>query len=170
MSDELQKAAVIDLDAMLQPISDESPSGENLRYSGLYDEISEARRADDALALGDWTSNLKTANYKQVIDLALPALTERTKDLQIGAWLTESLIREHGFPGLRDSMKLLTALQDTFWETVHPEVDEGDMEGRGNAIEWFDVQGAESIKTTAITAGSGLSFVNYEDSKMFDIP
>lgn len=170
MSEDLQKPPVIDIDAITQPISDESPSGENLRYSGLYDEISEARRADDALALGDWTSNLKTANYKQVIDLALPALTGRAKDLQIAAWLTESLIRQHGFPGLRDSMKMLTALQDTFWETIHPEIDEGDMEGRGNAIEWFDVQGAESIITTAITAGRGLSLVNYEDSKMFDIP
>jgi type VI secretion system protein ImpA len=170
MSEDLQKPPVIDIDAITQPISDESPSGENLRYSGLYDEISEARRADDALALGDWTSNLKTANYKQVIDLAMPALTGRTKDLQIAAWLTESLIRQHGFPGLRDSMKLLTVLQDTFWETIHPEIDEGDMEGRGNAIEWFDVQGAESITTVAITAGRGLSFVNYEDSKMFDIP
>ena len=75
MSEDLQKPPVIDIDAILQPISDESPSGENLRYSGLYDEISEARRADDALALGEWTTNLKTANYKQVIDLALPALT-----------------------------------------------------------------------------------------------
>ena len=67
-------------------------------------------------------------------------------------------------------MKLLTALQDTFWETIHPEIDEGDMEGRGNAIEWFDVQGARSIETLAITGGRGLSFVNYEDSKLFDIP
>ncbi|MGH9946341.1 MAG: type VI secretion system ImpA family N-terminal domain-containing protein, partial [Pyrinomonadaceae bacterium] len=35
---------------MLQPISDEAPSGENLRYSGVYDEITEARRADDDLS------------------------------------------------------------------------------------------------------------------------
>ena len=63
MSDELQKAAVIDLDAMLQPVSDESPSGENLRYSGLYDEITEARRADDDLDQGDWQTELKVADY-----------------------------------------------------------------------------------------------------------
>lgn len=170
MSEELQKPPVIDFDALLQPISEENPPGENLRYSGLYDEITEARRSDDPLALGDWTTNLKTADYKKVIELAVGALTSQTKDLQVASWLTESLIREHGFAGLRDSMKLLAALQETFWDTLHPEIDEGDMEGRGNAIEWFDVQGAESIMNLPITAGGGLSFYNFEDSKAFDIP
>ncbi len=170
MSEDLQTAPVIDLDAIMLPISDEAPSGENLRYSGLYDEIMEARRADDPLALGDWTSNLKTADYRKVIELGVGALTERTKDLQVAAWLTESLIREYGFPGVRDSLKLLARLQENFWDTIHPEIDEGDMEGRGNAIEWFDVQGAESIQTIKLTAGAGLSFINFEDSKIFDIP
>ena len=137
----------------MQPISDEAPSGENLRYSGLYDDIMEARRADDPLALGDWTANLKTADYRKVVEIGGGALTERTKDLQVAAWLTESLIRQYGFPGLRDSLKLLAMLQENFWDTMHPEVDEGDMEGRGNAIEWFDVQGAESIQRVKLTAG-----------------
>ena len=54
MSDAPQTPQVIDLELILQPISDELPSGESLRYSGLYDEISEARRADDNLNQGDW--------------------------------------------------------------------------------------------------------------------
>ena len=45
MSEELQKPPVVDLDVLLQPISDENPSGESLRYSGIYDEITEARRS-----------------------------------------------------------------------------------------------------------------------------
>ena len=44
MSEELQQPAVVDLDALLQPIPGENPSGEYLRYSGLYDEVSDARR------------------------------------------------------------------------------------------------------------------------------
>ncbi|QYO65267.1 type VI secretion system protein TssA [Leptolyngbya sp. 7M] len=170
MNEDLQKPPVIDLDAFLQPISEEAPSGENLRYSGLYDEIIEARRADDPLALGDWATTLKTADYRKVIEIATNALINKTKDLQVAAWLTESLIREHGFPGLRDSMRLLTRLQEEFWDTIHPEIDEGDMEGRGNAIEWFETQAAESIKHLKITQGAGLSFYNQEDAKIFDFP
>ena len=46
-NEELKFPPVIDLEAIMQPISEENPSGESLRYSGLYDEITEARRADE---------------------------------------------------------------------------------------------------------------------------
>ena len=170
MSDELQKPAVIDIEAMLQPISEESPSGESLRYSGIYDEISEARRADDNLNQGAWQTELKVADFRQVINLAVPAITSQSKDLQVAAWLSESLIKIHGFPGLRDSIKLLTGLQEKFWETLHPEIDEGDMEGRANAIAWFESQGTFAVKGIAFTGGAGYSFIDWEDSKTFDFP
>jgi len=170
MSDVLQKPAVIDIEAMLQPISEESPSGESLRYAGIYDEINEARRADDNLNQGAWTTELKVADYRTVIDLAVPAITTKSKDLQIAAWLSESLVKVHGFAGLRDSIKLLTGLQEKFWDTLHPEIDEGDMEGRANAISWFEAQGAFAVKGVPFTGGDGYSYINWEDSKTFDFP
>src|SRR4051812_45677698 len=105
MSGELQKPPVVDLELLLQPISEENPSGESLRYSGLYDEISEARRADEVLSQGEWQTELKVADYRKVIELAVPALSTKSKDLQIAAWLLESLIKQFGFPGLRDGLK-----------------------------------------------------------------
>lgn len=170
MSEELRKPPVVDIDALLQPISDESPSGESLRYSGLYDQIAEARRADDNMELGAWQTELKTADFRKVIDLAVPALATQTKDLQIAAWLTEALIKQHGFAGLRDGLRLAAGLQDRFWDTLHPEIDEGDMEGRANAISWIDTQDTFALKALPITGGEGYSFFDYEDSKKFDIP
>src|SRR5436190_838851 len=170
MSDELHKPAVIDIEAMLQPISEESPSGESLRYSGIHDEINEARRADVNLNQGAWQTELKVADYRRVIDLAVPAITSQSKDLQVAAWLSESLIKTHGFTGLRDSIQLLTGLQSNFWDTLHPEVDEGDMEGRANAIAWFESQGAFAVKAIPFTGGDGYSLIDWEDSKTFDFP
>ena len=163
-------ASVIDLEKILQPVSEENPSGENLQYSGLYDEIREARRASDGLPQGQWQEELKVADYRQVVYLAVPALETQTKDLQIAAWLSEALTREYGFAGLRDSFKLLSGLQEAFWETIFPEIDEGDMEGRANAIEWMDTQSALAIKHATITGGEGYSYFDFEDSKKFDIP
>jgi type VI secretion system protein ImpA len=163
-------APVIDLEAIMQPVSEDKPSGENLQYSGLYDEIREARRADKDLAQGQWQIELKVANFPQVINLAVSALEKQTKDLQIAAWLTEALVKEHEFAGLRDSLRLLIGLQENFWETLFPEIDEGDMEGRANAIEWMDAQAAFAVKGASITDGEGYSFFDYEDSKRFDIP
>ena len=164
------RAAVIDIEALLQPISEEKPAGESQQYSGLYDEIREARRSDDMLAQGQWQHEPKLADYRKVISLAIPALTSETKDLQISVWLAEALTKEHGFVGLRDSLALLRGLQENFWETLFPEIDEGDMEGRANAIEWMESQTAIAIKTLPITAGEGFTFLNWEESRSYDFP
>jgi type VI secretion system protein ImpA len=164
------RAPVIDIEALLQPISEENPSGESLQYSGLYDEIREARRADDLLAQGQWQHEPKLADYRKVISLAIPALTSETKDLQISVWLAEALTREHGFVGLRDSLVLLRRLQENFWETLHPEIDEGDMEARANAIEWIEQQAALILRTVPITGGEGFTYLNWQESRGFDFP
>jgi type VI secretion system protein ImpA len=163
------KPPVIDLEALLQPISEENPSGESLRFSNIYDEIKEARRADKELPQGEWQTELKTADYRKVVSLATSALESNTKDLQIAAWLSEALVKQNGFAGLRDGLKLMSSLQDKFWETLHPEVDEGDMEGRANACAWMDEQTALAVKSAAIT-NEGYSFADFEDSKRYDIP
>ncbi|MBX3297321.1 MAG: type VI secretion system protein TssA [Acidobacteria bacterium] len=170
MSEELRKPSVIDLEALLSPISEEAPSGESLRYSGLYDEVAEARRADDNLNLGEWQTELKVADYRKVKDLVIPALSTQTKDLQLAVWLCEALVRQDGFVGLRDSLDLLRLLHEHFWETLHPEIDEGDMEGRANAISWFESTCGLAIKSAKITGSAGYSYLDWEDSKVFDIP
>lgn len=169
MSEVLSKPPVIDLDAIFQPVSEESPSGENLRYSGLYDEIAEARRADMDVSQGEWQTELKVADFRKVVELAIPALVSQSKDLQVAAWLSEALIKIHGFAGLRDSLLLLAGLQDKFWETLHPEIDEGDMSGRANAVAWLDAQASLAIMGSAITS-SGYGFLDFEDSKKYDFP
>ncbi len=169
--EELQKPPVIDLEQYLQPISEENPAGEDLRYSGLYDEIKEARRADDDVSLGQWRQQeLKTADYRKVIELTSNALTTKTKDLQIAVWLAEALSKEKGFVGLRDSLKLVSGLQEVFWETLFPENDEDDMEGRANALESLDKQTALAIRGKPITEGEGFNWYNWEESTHFDIP
>lgn len=170
MNEELRKPSVMDLDVILQPISEESPSGESLRYSGIYDEIAEARRADENLNQGEWVTDLKLADYGRVIDLALPALSTQTKDLQLGVWLAEAMTRKHGFAGFRDSLLMLHGFHERFWDTLHPEIDEGDMEGRANAMSWFDIQGANSVRTAPFTGSKGYNFNDFEDSRKYDFP
>jgi type VI secretion system protein ImpA len=164
------KAPVINFESLFAPVSEEKPAGEYLRYSGIYDEISEARRADENLSQGEWQTELKVADYRKVISLAVPTLEKDTKDLQIAAWLSEALVKEYGFVGLRDCLKMLGGLQQNFWETLHPEIDEGDMEGRANAISWAETQVSFALKHAKITGYAGYSFNDWEDSKIFDIP
>ena len=170
MSEELQMPPVVDLGLIMSPISEGSPSGEDLKYSGVYDEIREARRADEILAQGEWQTELKVADFQKALNIAVDALTTRTKDIQIAAWLCEALVKTHGFVGFRDGLKVLVGLQENFWDTMFPEIDEGDMESRANAIGWVDAQVALAIKTAPFTGAAGYSFNDFLDSQKFDIP
>jgi type VI secretion system protein ImpA len=163
---------VVDVEALLAPIPGDNPAGENLQYAGLHDEIREARRSEDDLAQGDWQREIKVADWDLTIDLSEKALATRTKDLQVGAWLTEALVRKNGFPGLRDGLKVMRGLHERFWDRVYPEVEEGDLEGRANSLSWLDRQSAAAIKEVPLTKAPGMaySYIQLEDSKRLDLP
>ena len=164
---------VADLDALLAPIPGDNPAGESLQYSGVYDELREARRADDNLTKGDWEHEPKTAEWPKVIEVSTSALATRTKDLLIGGWLVEALVQLYGFPGLRDGLKLMRGLQEQFWDQLYPEIDDGDMDARANALAAMDERMEIPLKSVALTrSGSGLdySYIQWEESTKFDIP
>ncbi|HAF22372.1 MAG TPA: hypothetical protein DCK93_05575, partial [Blastocatellia bacterium] len=110
--------AVVDVEALLAPIPGDNPVGENLQYSGLYDEIREARRSDDNLEQGDWQHEVKTAGWPKVVELATGALATRTKDLQVCAWLVEALVELYGFAGMRDGLKVMRGLHEQYWDCL----------------------------------------------------
>src|SRR5258707_3186110 len=124
------------LDDLLHPIPGDNPSGASLRYDPLYDKIKEARRRDDNAPQGDWQRERKAADYKQVVKLAGDALGTRTKDLQLAAWLTEALLHQEGFSGLRQGLDLLRGLIENFWDTLYPEIEDGDVELRAAPVAW----------------------------------
>jgi type VI secretion system protein ImpA len=150
----MSSPATIDIEALLQPIAGENPAGENLQYSGLHDEIREARRAEDNLSQGDWQRDVKSADWDRVVEISSDALSKRTKDLQVAAWFTEAMIQLRGFSGLRDGLKLARGLHERFWEKLYPEVEDGDLEARANSISWLDRQSASAIQAVPVTKAS----------------
>src|SRR3954471_10995616 len=121
---------ILDLESLLVPIAPDSPSGRSLAYEPEYDALREARRFEDDTLQGEWQRKAKTAQWDSLIDLGTEILRSRSKDLQVAAWITEALTKLHGFAGLRDGLRLLRRLQQTFWDSCFPEIDDGDLEAR----------------------------------------
>lgn len=92
------------------PIPGENPSGRSLRLDPVYDRIREARREDDSLAQGAWQRERKVADHGLAVRLMEQALATESKDLQLAAWLSDSLLRREGIDGLRNGLKLCEAL------------------------------------------------------------
>jgi type VI secretion system protein ImpA len=165
---------LIDIEALLTPIPGDNPAGENLQYAGLYDEVRNERRADEDIAQGEWRrTDTKSANWNQVIKLTTEAISTTTKDLQAAAWLTEALVKLHGFDGLRDGLKFVRGLHERFWDHVYPEADEDGLDARANSLAWLSNQLARSIKEVPITAAQGrenYSYFQWQQSEEFGIP
>ncbi|MGB7592046.1 MAG: type VI secretion system protein TssA [Terriglobia bacterium] len=123
-------------DNLLNPIPGENPSGEDLRYAPVYDQIKEARREEEESEQGEWKYEVKKADYPLVVKLATEAIATKSKDLQLAAWLTDALLRTEGFGGLKQGLELLRGLVGTFWETLYPQLEDGDAELRAAPLEW----------------------------------
>lgn len=158
---------MIDFETILTPIEGENPAGENLRYTSTYDDIQEARREEDALDRGEWDREVKTADWEAVKKLAVEALTEKTKDIQIAVWMLEALTRTEGFDGLENGLKLVSELLETFWDHVYPEIEDDDLDYRIGPLEFMNDKLWLSIKQVPLTdpaTGSGYDWLAWKEA------
>jgi type VI secretion system protein ImpA len=152
-------------DDLLNPIAGDNPSGANLRYEKVYDQIKEARTEDDdTLPTGAWGRTDKKANYNLVIKLAGEALANKSKDLQLAAWLTEAHVKKEGVGLIQPCFKLFQDLQEQFWDTLHPEIEDGDAGMRAMPIEWAANRVAAILYEAPITR-DGLNYFQYKESR-----
>jgi type VI secretion system protein ImpA len=150
---------------ILNPIAGDNPSGRNLRSSPIYDKIREARREDEELPQGAWQIERKLADWPLVITLAQEAIALQSKDLQLAAWLTEALLKKQSVRGLRDGIQLCSGLVSQFWDTLYPEIDEGDMEDRAAPLEWIGSKLDTAVKKLGLNR-EGHEYFRYKDSRL----
>ncbi|MDQ1812078.1 type VI secretion system protein TssA [Massilia sp. CCM 9210] len=125
--------------ALVAPIDAAMPSGRSVRGKDIYNTIEQARRQDDpSLPMGTWEHDLKRADWDKVANVAVDALAHQSKDLQIAVWLLEAQINKAGFAGIAPCMLLMQTLCERFWDDIHPQAEDGDMEYRANIIRWAD--------------------------------
>lgn len=150
---------------LLNPIDGPNPSGINVRYEPIFDKIKEARREEDQPPPGMAERDRKVADNLLVIKLATEALTNKTKDLHLAAWLTEALLKQNGFAGLRDGLALCYGLMEKFWDTVYPELDEGDAQSRGAPLGFVGTKLEIPLKLVPVVEKATYSFLDYQQSR-----
>src|SRR5262249_44064077 len=74
-------------------------------------------KGDDIKEAPDW---------RQVLERSTTVLAEKSKDLEITAYLIESLVRLKGFPGLRDGFRLACEFLEKYWEGLYPTAKDDD--------------------------------------------
>lgn len=165
--------AVIDIEPLLKPISEASPSGEWLKFDPLYDQIKEARKEDENTGdQGVWETKQKKADWPAVRRLCSDALKKQTKDLWIGVWLLEAWTALESYDGLKAGLDLLNRLCADFWDTVYPEIEDDDVEYRVSPIVWLGDKYVVKLKSMPLTSprsgGAVLTILDRENALEFD--
>jgi len=152
-------------DDLLNPIEGSNPSGVNLRYDPLYDKIKEARREEDRPPPGMTERDRKVADYKLVIKLATEALTKKTKDLWLAAWLTEAWLKQDGFNGLREGLALCHGLVEKFWDTLYPAIEDDDVELRAAPLEFLGTTLDIALKSVRLVQKEPYGLTDVQESR-----
>ena len=150
-------------DDLLTPISGNSPGGQSLRYDPIRDKIKDARREEMEAPQGAWKTEVKTADWDLVAKLAGETIAKRSKDLQLAVWLVDAHVRKEGFAALAPGFDFLRSLVDDFWDSLHPQIEDGDLEERSSILAWLDLKLEEPLRLLPIVSGA-LSWSSYKES------
>ncbi len=165
-----------DWEQLLAPIDPDHPAGTDLRLVAgdlTFANLDELRREADPLL--DPGGETKRADWRGVANLCEGVLREQSKDLQIASVYAQALTHQEGFAGMAAGLRLLAALTDTFWETITPGYDEGEIIEaiRARPLSWVGTSRdfLAAVKRVALTAPVGqtpLSWLDYEQAQRLD--
>jgi type VI secretion system protein ImpA len=141
---------------LLEPIPGTDAGGVDLSFQSEFDAIQEARRADDpSLDQGEWSRELKTADWPLVARLCREALSSQTKDLRIAGWYLEARTQVDGLPGLAEGYHVVASLCEQRWVDLHPRGD--DSEERLGCLRWLISQSPRWIRSTPLARHDDIS-------------
>lgn len=169
----MASSSLIDLETLLAPIADDSPSGSDCRESpsptSNYQIIKSARNAARAVERNNifgGADQEAEEHWRKVIELAPTIIAKESKDLEVASWYAEAMIRRQEFRGLRDVFKLIHGLIEQYWDQLYPMPDEDGIETRVSPLSGLNGEGAEGvliapIRNTLITEGSSIGPFSY---------
>jgi type VI secretion system protein ImpA len=144
---------------LLEPISEDNPCGEPAASLKNYEKLREVRKPNEAAIEAfmaprpDGSPRVMTRDIwaprepNRVIEMILDMLSARSKDLELGVWLAESLLWRYGLSGFLEGLALVRGMLDRYWDQLHPLPDEGDYYMRIRHLEWVGM--TESVKDSS---------------------
>ncbi|MCA0243826.1 MAG: type VI secretion system protein TssA [Proteobacteria bacterium] len=126
-----------DLDRLLQPVSEASPSGDDLTYDADFLALETAAAGKPEQQFGDTLIAAEPPDWRD-IESRSEALLARTKDLRVAGLLCRAWVNLRGAAGLADGLELMARLLEQHWDGLHPQPEDGDYFMRMNALGQVD--------------------------------
>ena len=116
---------VIDIEPLLEAVSADAPSGDDLEYDPEFLEMARAAERRPEQQMGDSVVEAQEPDWR-VVRARATGLLARTKDLRVGVYMTRALLQVEGIEAAADGIALIRGMIERFWDTVHPQLDADD--------------------------------------------
>jgi type VI secretion system protein ImpA len=117
--------AVIDVNLLLQPITEGAPCGENLEYDAAFGELERIAKGKEERRSGAEVIPAEEPKWPDVAEAA-GGLLKRTRDLRVATHLTHAALYVDGLAGLAAGLQVVHGWLQTFWDSVYPQLDKED--------------------------------------------
>lgn len=117
--------SAFDPNILLQPVSAERISGEDLSYDVEYASLLRDAAGTPEQQIGDSRIEASDPDWRSVRARALD-LFARSHDLELACLLTVSGLELDGLPGLALGLRLIAGMLEDRWETFYPQLDPDD--------------------------------------------
>lgn len=163
---------VLDIESLINPISEESPSGVELRQSEHADKFFDLRECfnqsnkaerdlQQAATFPDEEfPDLKDPEWEEVREQAVEILSTYSKDVSVASWLIEAVMRLDGLAGVRDGFKVVLEICRRYWDTIHPapDEDEGYAETVSQLTGLTSERSFSTLEAIPLTNGAGSQY------------
>lgn len=123
-------------EAILKPISDSDPCGEDPKYEDEYSEIKEEVAKMSALGSG-------SPDWDKVEVNSLKLLKENAKELNLFAYLGYVWAQKYKLAGMAAGMDIAAEALLKFWDDMHPSVKK--VRIRARAVDWYHARLLEQL-------------------------
>ncbi len=115
----------VDVETLLEPVSEDNPVGENLEYDSERQEIEAAFET----SAGGGAANEGDTDWRAIVRM-IEAQSARTKDISLAVYLMRAGARMAQIDIVETGAKFLAGLVGNYWDMVHPQLEEYGFQGR----------------------------------------
>lgn len=130
---------MLDLQTLLAALDPQAPCGLALGQDQLFFELRQQIALEDR-------PDQEECNWSQVRELALDLLT-RSKDLRVAVYLVLAHLELEGLNEIGRGLQFLSALLETFPQTLHPRPRQGRKKGQRQALQWFVEKSSQRLRS-----------------------
>ncbi len=172
----------INFELLLQPISADKPTGIDLRakdadsHESVYWQLRSDRNESGEIERkhfsdpGNAEYELNRCRWSEIVTKSTEVLAQQSKDLEVAAWLCDSLLRVHGFAGLRDGLRLARNLVEKYWDALYPSLDPSGngIVARVNQFGGLFRARQNRALRVPLTEGEKFNELDYEQAQILD--